>query len=228
MTAGATLTAAQRATLGEMGIEVWVRRNQPAGPPDEPAPGGLPAAWEPLRAAVSGCTACALHRTRTRTVFGVGSPSARWMLIGEAPGAEEDAQGEPFVGAAGKLLNEMLRAVGLERGDVFIANVIKCRPPENRNPLPDEIAACAGHLQAQIRLIAPKLILAIGRVAAQSLLGETAPIGRLRGRVHAFGPAAIPLVATYHPAYLLRSPLEKRKVWDDLRFALGVVDPRAS
>jgi DNA polymerase len=228
MTAGATLTAGQRAMLGEMGIEIWVRRSQPAGPPHEPAPGRLPAAWEPLRAAVSGCTACALHRTRTRTVFGVGSPSVRWMLIGEAPGAEEDAQGEPFVGAAGKLLNEMLRAVGLERGDVFIANVIKCRPPQNRDPLPDEIAACAGHLQAQIRLVAPKLILAIGRVAAQSLLGETAPIGRLRGRLHAFGPDAIPLVATYHPAYLLRSPLEKRKVWDDLRFALSVVDPRAS
>lgn len=234
MTAGATLTAGQRAMLGEMGIEVWVRRDPPAVPsppeslPPEVVPASPPMAWEALREAVSGCTGCALHRTRTQTVFGVGSPSARWMLIGEAPGAEEDRQGEPFVGAAGKLLNEMLRAVGLERDDVFIANVIKCRPPENRDPGQEEIAACAGHLQAQIRLVAPKLILAIGRVAAQSLLGETAPIGRLRGRVHAFGPDAIPLVATYHPAYLLRSPLEKRKVWDDLRFALGVVDPRVS
>jgi DNA polymerase len=148
------------------------------------------------------------------------------MIIGEAPGAEEDRRGEPFVGPAGQLLDEMLGAVGLVRGDVFIANILKCRPPENRDPRPAEVLACADHLNAQIKLVEPKLILAVGRIAAQSLLQEEAPVGRLRGKVHAYGPAAIPLIVTYHPAYLLRSPAEKRKAWDDLRMARRVVDPR--
>jgi DNA polymerase len=181
-----------------------------------------------LRLAVRDCTACALHQGRTQTVFGVGAESARWMIVGEAPGAEEDRQGEPFVGPAGQLLNEMLRAVGLARDAVFIANILKCRPPDNRDPRPEEVAACAGHLAAQIRLVGPQLILAVGRVAAQNLLQQAVPVGRLRGRVHHYGAAAIPLVVTYHPAYLLRSPAEKRKAWDDLRLARATVDPRGA
>ncbi len=224
MAAGAAISPRQREILEEMGIAAWTRRE-----------GGVPAArpeqrqaWESLREAVRNCTACALHRTRTQTVFGVGDAAARWMIVGEAPGADEDRQGEPFVGPAGKLLNEMLRAVGLERTDVFIANILKCRPPENRNPKPEEVTACGDHLQAQIALVAPRLILAVGKIAAQSLLHQDVPVGRLRGHAHPYGPGAIPLVVTYHPAYLLRSPGEKRKAWDDLRFARSLVDPRAS
>ncbi len=223
--------------LHEMGLETW-RLRTPADSVAAPAPAvevvadslapAIVADWERLRVAVRDCQGCELHRTRTQTVFGVGHSAPRWVIVGEAPGAEEDRQGEPFVGAAGKLLNEMLRAVGLGRGDVFIANVIKCRPPENRNPTPAEIGACAGHLQAQLDLLAPRLILAVGRIAAQSLLGQNEPVGRLRGRAHAFGPAGIPLVVTYHPAYLLRSPAEKRRAWDDLRLACRLVAPRAS
>jgi DNA polymerase len=184
--------------------------------------------WAPLRAAVRDCTRCALHRGRTQTVFGVGSESARWMIVGEAPGGEEDRQGEPFVGPAGQLLNEMLRAVGVGRDEVYIANILKCRPPDNRDPKPDEVAACADYLAAQLRLVSPRLILAVGRIAAQNLLAQEVPVGRLRGRAHAYGPAGIPLVVTYHPAYLLRSPAEKRKAWDDLRLARSLAAPRAS
>jgi len=222
----ATFAARQREILQEMGIELWVRRDRAA---DEPADAGKPdataLAWGPLRDAVRTCTRCVLHRTRTQTVFGVGNESARWMIVGEAPGGEEDRQGEPFVGPAGQLLNEMLRAVGLERSDVFIANILKCRPPENRDPKLEEISACADHLAAQMRLVSPKLILAVGRIAAQTLLQQMVPVGRLRGRAHAYGPGGIPLVVTYHPAYLLRSPGEKRKAWDDLRLARSLVDP---
>jgi DNA polymerase len=158
-------------------------------------------------------------------VFGVGNPAARWLVIGEAPGAEEDRQGEPFVGPAGLLLNEMLRAVGLDRGDVYIANILKCRPPENRDPRPEEATACADYLHRQMALIAPRLILAVGRIAAQHLLQQDVPVGRLRGRAHAYGTTGVPLVVTYHPAYLLRSPSQKRKSWDDLRLARSIVDP---
>lgn len=234
--------------LAAMGIDRWVLRSVPAQgaiapmrEPEavrvpasagsmglEPVSTGSPAAWSALEAAVRDCRACGLHQTRTQTVFGVGNRRARWMIVGEAPGAEEDRQGEPFVGAAGQLLNEMLRAVGLQRGDVFIANVVKCRPPDNRDPKPEEAAACAAHLRSQIRLIAPRLIVAIGRIAAQNLLRQEVAVGRLRGRVHALPEADTPVIVTYHPAYLLRSPLEKRKVWDDLRLALRTVDPRAS
>lgn len=220
--------ATQRQFLDELGVQVWVRRH-PAGGSASDSGSTLPAgaAWEALRAEVASCTRCPLHRTRTQTVFGVGNTAARWMIIGEAPGAEEDRQGEPFVGPAGQLLNEMLRAVGLARSDVFIANVLKCRPPDNRDPTPAEAEACADFLRRQVQLVAPRLILAVGRIAAQNLLHQEVPVGRLRGRPHVWGPSQIPVVVTYHPAYLLRSPAEKRKVWDDLRLACSIAAPRA-
>ena len=174
--------------------------------------------WRELKAAVPACTACALHQTRTRTVFGVGDESADWLLVGEAPGAEEDRLGEPFVGQAGRLLDNMLAALELKRGsNVYIANVLKCRPPANRNPAPAELAQCLPHLLRQIELIKPKLIVALGRFAVQALLNTEASISSLRGRVHRY--AGVPLVVTYHPAYLLRSPPEKAKAWQDLVFA---------
>ena len=177
------------------------------------------ASWEALRSEVKNCTLCSLHVTRTQTVFGVGNQNADWMIVGEAPGAEEDRRGEPFVGAAGQLLNAMLKAIGLEREAVYIANILKSRPPGNRDPKPEEVAACMPYLQRQIALIRPKLILAVGRIAAHNLLDTTVPLGRLRGQVHSFGEFNTPLIITYHPAYLLRSPGEKRKAWDDLKFA---------
>lgn len=180
-------------------------------------------AWEILRAEVAPCVRCELHKRRTQTVFGVGNPQAEWLVIGEAPGADEDRQGEPFVGKAGQLLNAMLFAIGFNRGDVYITNVVKCRPPQNRDPQPQEAAACADYLRRQIALIRPKIILALGRVAAQNLLNTDTPIGKLRQVAHRYADTAIPLVATYHPAYLLRSPLEKRKAWQDLLFARGVL-----
>lgn len=179
--------------------------------------------WPALEAGVAACTQCDLHQGRTQTVFGVGNRQADWMIIGEAPGAEEDRQGEPFVGRAGQLLNEMLRAVGLARESVFIANILKCRPPRNRDPLPAEVTACEAWLQRQIELVDPRLILAVGRIAAQNLLKTEASIGKLRGKVHSFGEHGIPLVVTYHPAYLLRSPTEKRKSWQDLQMARSVI-----
>jgi DNA polymerase len=205
---------AQRAQyLQALGIDAWVPRVDPsaenAGSDD----------WESLRAEVQPCTRCALHRGRTQTVFGVGALDAEWLVVGEAPGAEEDMRGEPFVGRAGSLLNAMLRAIGLPRESVFIANVLKCRPPGNRDPKPDEVAACLPYLQRQVALLKPRIMLAVGRIAAQNLLATDLPLTRLRGRVHRFGPQGIPLVVTYHPAYLLRSPSEKRKAWEDLKFA---------
>jgi DNA polymerase len=172
--------------------------------------------WDALRATVAACQRCELNRTRTQTVFGVGNLHARWMFIGEAPGAEEDRQGEPFVGRAGKLLTSMIRALGLEREDVFIANVVKCRPPGNRDPRPGEAASCRTFLERQVALVNPTLVVAVGRIAAQNLLATETPIAKLRGKVHAFGPQSWPLLVTYHPAYLLRSPSEKRKAWQDL------------
>ena len=166
---------------------------------------------------VRGCTQCGLHRTRTQTVFGVGNRRAEIMVIGEAPGADEDAQGEPFVGRAGQLLNAILRGMGWPRETVYIANVLKCRPPGNRDPSLEEAGCCRPYLQRQIELLRPRLILAVGRIAAQNLLGTDTPIGKLRGRLHRFGPEEIPLLVTYHPAYLLRSPAEKRKVWTDMK-----------
>jgi DNA polymerase len=178
--------------------------------------------WPALQTAVSTCTACALHETRTQTVFGVGAHDAQWMIIGEAPGADEDQQGEPFVGRAGQLLNNMLRALDLQREEVFIANILKCRPPDNRDPRPEEIAQCEPFLQRQVALVAPKVILAVGGVAAHNLLKVDTPVSKLRGRVHYYGET--PVVVTYHPAYLLRKPSEKAKSWQDLRFAATVVN----
>jgi DNA polymerase len=174
--------------------------------------------WAQLKAKVAGCTDCKLRAGCSRTVFGVGDEKAQWMLVGEAPGSEEDRLGEPFVGQAGKLLDNMLAAISLDRGKgVYIANVLKCRPPGNRNPEPDEVAKCAPHLQRQIELMRPKLILAMGRFAAQALLGTDATIASLRGKVHQY--AGVPLVVTYHPAYLLRNLPDKSKAWADLVFA---------
>jgi DNA polymerase len=174
--------------------------------------------WVPLKAAVSACVKCGLHKTRTQTVFGVGDENADWMLVGEAPGAEEDRLGDPFVGQAGKLLDNMLAAIGLSRrSNVYIANVLKCRPPGNRNPSPEEVEKCTPHLLQQIELIRPKLILALGRFAAQTLLASDASIAALRGRVHRY--AGVPLIVTYHPAYLLRTLEDKAKAWEDLVFA---------
>jgi len=199
--------------LAEMGISpLWRSKSKP------PIPEVAPAGWIPLKAAVSGCVKCGLHKTRTQTVFGVGDENADWMLIGEAPGAEEDRLGDPFVGQAGKLLDNMLAAVGLSRRtNVYIANVLKCRPPGNRNPAPEEVAQCSPHLLQQIELIKPKLILAMGRFAAQTLLETSASIASLRGRLHRY--AGVPLIVTYHPAYLLRTLEDKAKTWEDLVFA---------
>jgi uracil-DNA glycosylase len=174
--------------------------------------------WTQLKEAVQHCTRCELHRTRTQGVLGVGDQNADWLIIGEAPGADEDAQGEPFVGQAGKLLDAMLAAIGLKRGEnVYIANVLKSRPPGNRNPAAQEVAACLPYLQRQIELIQPRLILALGRFAAQSLLNTEESISRLRGKLHQY--QGVPLIVSYHPAYLLRSLPDKAKAWEDLCFA---------
>jgi DNA polymerase len=206
-----------------MGLTPWVRRRGDDNlPPDPSGSAGEPVAgldWAALRARVSGCRACGLHEHRTQTVFGTGNPAARWLLIGEAPGAEEDRQGEPFVGRAGQLLDAMLAALGLDRDQVFIANVLKCRPPGNRDPRADEAAACAPFLNRQIQLIDPGIVVALGRISAQRLLDTDAPLGRLRGRVHTLEPGGRPLVATYHPAYLLRKPSDKARAWADLLLA---------
>jgi len=174
--------------------------------------------WAALKSAVKDCTACGLRDGCTQTVFGVGDEQARWFIIGEAPGADEDRQGEPFVGRAGQLLNSMIAAMGMKREQVYIANVLKCRPPGNRDPKPEEAELCRPFLERQIALIKPKIILAVGRIAAQNLLHTDVTIGRLRGTVHRLG--SVPLVVTYHPAYLLRSPSEKRKAWADLKLAM--------
>ncbi|MBA3564931.1 MAG: uracil-DNA glycosylase [Gammaproteobacteria bacterium] len=207
----------RQACLGAMGIDVWLARTS-APARDEIIPASR-LDWPDLEDAVAKCTRCPLHATRTQTVFGVGNRKAEWMIIGEAPGGEEDRRGEPFVGRAGKMLDAMLRAAGFAREEVFIANILKCRPPRNRDPQAEEAAQCAPYLARQIELVAPKLILAVGRIAAQQLLGTDAPVGRLRGRVHRLAAPDVPVVVTYHPAYLLRSPGEKRKSWDDLLLA---------
>ncbi len=216
------MDAQQRARyLEALGIDAWLPRGSSA--PAAPPPRGAADAWDALRAEVRACTRCPLHRTRTQAVLGVGDPHAQWMVVGEAPGAEEDRQGEPFVGRAGQLLDSMLRAIGLARGrNVYIANILKSRPPGNRDPKPEEVASCLPYLKRQIELIRPVLILAVGRIAAHNLLGVTAALASLRGRVHQFGELNTPLVVTYHPAYLLRTPADKRKAWEDLKFARNV------
>ena len=243
----------QRAMLREMGIKLWLPP-QPdpvpgsVGSPLPPAERGVGEAgasqdsgvvarpvarapslvagleWPALREAVAACTACKLCEGRRQTVFGVGNLRAHWMIVGEAPGEQEDRQGEPFVGKSGQLLDNMLRAIGLTRGEadpatqVYIANTIKCRPPGNRNPEPDELAKCEPFLVRQVQLVQPKIILAMGRFAVHSLLRSTEPIGRLRGRIHTY--QGVPLIVTYHPAYLLRNPEDKARAWDDLCLAL--------
>jgi uracil-DNA glycosylase family 4 len=215
----------RRAYLRAMGIDVWVPRDQVDAEPErtdsEKRTSTGDIGWDELRTAVAACTRCRLRESRTQTVFGVGNPAADWMIIGEAPGAEEDRRGEPFVGRAGKLLDEMLLAIGEKRQSVFIANILKCRPPNNRDPSHDEAVSCRPYLERQIELVQPKIILAVGRIAAQQLLQSDAPVGRLRGTIHQLGP--VPLVVTYHPAYLLRSPSQKRKSWDDLCLATRVM-----
>ncbi len=210
--------ARRRHYLAALGIEEWLPRRAPAA-----APAGREAAWQQLTEDVARCTRCELHRTRTRPVLGVGDRQAQWLVVGEAPGAEEDRQGEPFVGRAGQLLDAMLRAIGLARGqNVYIANILKSRPPGNRDPSAQEVAACLPYLERQIELIRPRLILAVGRIAMQNLLATTASLAGMRGRVHEFGGLKTPLIVTYHPAYLLRKPEDKRKAWEDLKFARSV------
>jgi uracil-DNA glycosylase family 4 len=229
------------AYLKALDVDVWERRDRPVSAvarapaavsatasiaPVERSPGVREPSvtvdartWDELAAAVDSCTLCALHATRTRPVFGVGSRTAQWMVIGEAPGADEDRQGEPFVGRAGQLLNSMLKAIGLAREQVFIANILKSRPPNNRDPRPDEVRACLPYLYRQIELVNPRLILCVGRIAAQTLLETETPIGKLRGTLHRIATNR-PMIVTYHPAYLLRSPGEKRKAWSDLLLAM--------
>lgn len=235
----------QKKYLDAMGIDVWVRRDQPDlhvvdGPvpvtleapvtPDpiaaSSAPLHTPAGddvaqmdWAALEARVAACRLCELHQSRIQTVFGVGNRSAELLIIGEAPGADEDRQGEPFVGRAGQLLNAMLQAIQLSRAEVYIANILKCRPPQNRDPKPEEAALCRPYLERQIELIQPKLILALGRIAAQRLLQTEASLAKLRGQRHVYAATNTPLLVTYHPAYLLRAPAEKAKAWQDLLYA---------
>ena len=211
----------RRAYLQAMGIDVWLPRNV-VGPDQSESIASVGVDvdnmdWDALRQCIADCTRCELASSRTQTVFGVGNRNADWLIIGEAPGAEEDRRGEPFVGRAGKLLDEMLRAVGQSRESVFIANILKCRPPNNRDPKPAEAAACRDYLQRQIALVQPKIILAVGKIAAQNLLGSDEPVGQMREKAHDYN--GIPLVVTYHPAYLLRSPSQKRKSWRDLCLA---------
>lgn len=208
-----------------------VRPPRPAAPlPPSPAPIAQAAAapvpsvaldWPELQAAVASCRACGLCETRRQTVFGVGSRQAQLMLVGEAPGEQEDARGEPFVGAAGQLLDRILAALGTSRAETYIANTLKCRPPRNRNPQPEELARCAPFLDRQIELVQPRAIVAMGRCAIDHLLGSDAPIGRLRGEVHRW--RGVPVVVTYHPAYLLRQPSDKAKAWADWCLARSLI-----
>lgn len=240
------MTKRREQVLALLGVERWSPNEKPAdGLPSQialsaspmpvavmspvssaPAPFVIDSSWDGLRTQVRDCMQCKLCKTRTNTVFGVGNPAASLMVVGEGPGADEDASGEPFVGRAGKLLDEMLKAIGRSRleatqgaggSGVFIANVVKCRPPGNRDPEKDEVEACRSYLDAQIAHVKPKLIVALGRIAAQRLLGTEEPLSRLRGPLHQYGPSQTPVFVTYHPAYLLRSPKEKAKSWDDLK-----------
>jgi uracil-DNA glycosylase family 4 len=183
----------------------------------------IDATWANLKNEVAACTACDLCKTRTQTVFGVGNQSAKLLIIGEAPGAQEDRQGFPFVGRAGQLLDAMLLGIGLKREQIYIANILKCRPPNNRDPERTEVAKCTPFLQLQLALIQPKLILALGRIAAHYLLNTTTPMNRLRGQQYFYGESKVPLLVTFHPAYLLRSPLEKAKAYDDLLLVLKML-----
>jgi DNA polymerase len=213
--------ALRRYYLDAMGIQVWQARDAVvAGKTQQPS-AGVPAHniaagadWHLLQQQVAACIRCPLHTTRTQTVFGVGNQRAEVMVIGEAPGQDEDAQGEPFVGRAGQLLDAMLAAIGFVREQVYIANIIKCRPPNNRNPHAEEVAHCIGYLRQQIALVQPKIIFAIGKIAAHSLLQIDATVAAMRGELYDY--EGISVIVSYHPAYLLRAPGEKRKAWQDL------------
>jgi DNA polymerase len=222
-----TLAMARGSALG---VGPGLSAGQPERAPTSDAPTlpAMPHDWPALREAVRECRACELCQARKHTVFGAGSTQATWMIVGEAPGEEEDRRGEPFVGRAGQLIDQMLRATRLTRSEevgeggpalrqVFITNTVKCRPPSNRNPNPAELAQCAPYLERQIELLKPRILLAMGRFAAQALLGSTEPLGRLRGRVH--DRQGIPVIVTYHPAYLLRNPQDKALAWEDLCLA---------
>lgn len=225
--------ASRRAYLAAMGVRVWVPREDdrvPGAISQAPDPGSDPiagtvvpaledSAWTSLREEALACRRCALHTRRRQVVFGVGSPTSDWLIVGEAPGAEEDRRGEPFVGPAGQLLDAMLHAIDLDRQQVYIANVLKCRPPGNRDPQPDEVATCSGYLDRQIDLIRPRVILAVGRFAAQHLLHTERSIGALRGQVWPYSRTGAALIVTYHPSYLLRKPADKAKAWRDLCLA---------
>lgn len=201
------------ALLQALDIPIWVRRDVAVSDHvDHVAAPSL----ELLQKCVADCTLCPLHKTRTQTVFGVGNTQAKILIIGEAPGFNEDQQGEPFVGRAGQLLNAMLQSIGLEREEVYIANILKCRPPNNRDPLPEEVAQCTPYLQQQIALIQPKILCAVGRIAAQYLLNTTLSLSKLRGKAHVYGDGKLPLLITYHPAYLLRNPSAKGDAYQDL------------
>lgn len=225
-----TSMGVRRDYLDALGVTVWERREPQTGASIGVTPTAAPRVldagdaepWSALARTVSCCTQCKLHSTRTQTVFGVGNRRASWLFVGEAPGADEDRQGEPFVGRAGQLLNAMLFALGLKREEVYIANVLKCRPPGNRDPQPDEVEKCEPFLIQQIDLIRPKLIVALGRHAAHSLLKTEAPLSKLRGQ--RLNYRGTPLVITYHPAYLLRSPADKRRAWDDLCLARAIAE----
>lgn len=227
--------ALRRKYLDAMGIQVWEQRGEPPVRIEDEADADKttiekiqvrsegPSAekisqmdWDELQQKVVSCAACDLHASRTQAIFGVGSRQADLLIIGEAPGADEDRQGEPFVGRAGKLLNEMLFAIGLDRKEVYIANILKCRPPNNRDPQATEVFSCEPYLRRQVLLLQPKMMLAVGRIAAQNLLKTETSIGKLRGKQYQYPDTEIPVIVTYHPAYLLRSPMEKRKVWQDL------------
>jgi len=198
-----------------IGVDVWRLRLQKKPPLNDESKDS----WVTLQNEVKSCEQCSLHKTRTQTVFGVGDSKADWLFIGEAPGMDEDLQGEPFVGRAGGLLNEMFFSIGLSREEIFIANILKCRPPQNRDPLASEVAQCLPYLERQIQHINPMIIIAVGRVAAQNLLQTDKTMSQLRGRIHNFGAKKTPLVVIYHPAYLLRSPSQKFKAWEDLTLA---------
>ena len=215
--AGAVASATSPAAPPPVALAPSPRAATPPAPLAVREPGPAPD-WDALRAAVAACRNCRLCETRTNTVFGVGPLRAPLMVVGEGPGADEDAKGEPFVGRAGKLLDEMLRAIGRSRqADTFIANVVKCRPPGNREPAEDEAESCRPYLEAQLQRVKPKLIVALGRVAAQRLLATDTPIGKMRGQTYHWGPDRTPLMVTYHPAYLLRNPSDKAKSWEDLK-----------
>ena len=215
----AIVTGLREQYLHAMGMPVWIARRGGGESSGDASVEGAVAddEWAALQHEVSDCTRCPLHRGRRQTVFGVGARDASLLIVGEAPGAEEDRRGEPFVGPAGQLLTAMLKAIKLSREAVYIANVLKCRPPNNRDPEAAEAEVCTAYLERQIDLIQPKLILAVGRIAGQWLTGSTAPLGKLRLGSYTYGKGAVPLLVTYHPAYLLRSPGQKSLAWEDLK-----------